>query len=82
MGNTRKNIDGWTWNEIYAQYERGDFRVVEYNDDGRIYHRLQIRCNKHPELDRSAPIEFEHLDVVCRTLVDVFREQYGVKLKY
>lgn len=78
----RTQIEGWTWNEMYAQYERGDFRVVEYNDDGRIYHRLQIRCKEHPELDKSAPIELKHLDIACRTLVEVYREQNNVELKY
>lgn len=83
---TELQMDGWTWNEAYAQYERGDFRVVKHeNEFGREYYRLQIRCDENPKLDRSAPIEsnkLEHLDIICRTFVAVYKEQYNVELKY
>lgn len=81
-----EQMDGWTWNDAYAQYERGDFRVVKYEDEfGREYYRLLIRCDENPKLDRSAPIvsnKLEHLDIICRTFVEVYKEQYNVELKY
>lgn len=75
---------GWQWNESLAQWERGDFRVVKYEDpNGRYYHRLLIRSAEHPECDCSAPCDIEDgIDAVCRTIVEVFREQKGIELKY
>lgn len=78
-----KQLEGWEWNESLAQYERGDFRVVRYENEFNVeYYRLHIRRKEHPELDRAVPIELKFVDVVCRTIVDTCKERTGIELKY
>ena len=73
-------LQGWTWNESLAQWERGDFRVVKYEDNGRIYYRLKIA---NPQFDRSCSLEHpEYVDSICETIVLAVKEQKGIELKY
>lgn len=70
----------WSWNESLAQWERGDFRVVKYDDGEKIYYRLKI---VNPEFDKSAPLEhLEYVNSICETIVLAVKEQKGIELKY
>lgn len=80
--NENEILEGWTWNENLAQWERGDFRIVKYNDDGRIYYRLLIRCAEHPELNASCDFDIDYMDTTCRSIVEAVKENRGIELKY
>lgn len=80
METINEYLNNWTWNESLAQWERGDFRVVKYEDRGNVYYRLRI---VHPEFDRSCGLEHpEFLESICQTIVLAVKEQKGIELNY
>jgi hypothetical protein len=80
METINEYLNNWKWNESLAQWERGDFRVVKYDDGEEIYYRLRV---VNPEFDRSAPLERpEFVDSICQTIALAVKEQLGIELNY